>query len=420
MLFRSSPGVVDLIVGGCWLGGVLAVFQSVGLVLRECYVQAQRRFIERTVFSKTRDAWSPSTDSSDDEKSADDTKRSSWLPWKRRSSDEDADESLDPESDDDSDAEESLPDEKTNRSKSIEQDDEYAAPPGRLLGIFPHRKERNEDLGDQTPDRIDEEIVVDQGLTKKPGWFQWKRTKQPKVKAPAASTKSSETVSPNTAKTTPLPSTSPKPSKKPWLPSFGRKSIETSETASNGVNGETEDKKSIASTSTQKVKQQTDSETTTPKKKWFAFGTKKPKSATTDDKDSSNRVEAFEVLDEIQSEKPKLLKRIRGLFDGLTFRPPKQSDSNSSADSEKTNASSVSNSTNAGKGTPTNSGTTQQASQSKPGPLSGFQAGANTSKANPVSQADEEDSGDDGNDYRHLSKAERKRMRRQQNDRGAA
>ena len=42
-----SPASIDLVVGGCWLGGILAVFQAAGIYLRQTYIQAQKRFLQR-------------------------------------------------------------------------------------------------------------------------------------------------------------------------------------------------------------------------------------------------------------------------------------------------------------------------------------------------------------------------------------
>lgn len=47
-----SAAQQGLIVGGCWLGGILSVFLAAGSYLRQIYAQAQRRFIERERLSR--------------------------------------------------------------------------------------------------------------------------------------------------------------------------------------------------------------------------------------------------------------------------------------------------------------------------------------------------------------------------------
>lgn len=42
-----SPASTDMIVGGCWLGGILAVWLSAGIYLRHVYLHAHRRFLTR-------------------------------------------------------------------------------------------------------------------------------------------------------------------------------------------------------------------------------------------------------------------------------------------------------------------------------------------------------------------------------------
>jgi hypothetical protein len=49
--------LTDLIVGGAWLGGIIAVFLSAGIYLRHIYIEAQRRFIVRNRLIKKRSGW---------------------------------------------------------------------------------------------------------------------------------------------------------------------------------------------------------------------------------------------------------------------------------------------------------------------------------------------------------------------------
>ncbi len=97
----------DMVVGGAWLGGILSVFLAGGIYLRHIYIQAQKRFILRNGMLATGQAWklprfarrgrseSDQTDESDESVSqAKSTKTDvhpepreprSWLPWKRPS-----------------------------------------------------------------------------------------------------------------------------------------------------------------------------------------------------------------------------------------------------------------------------------------------------------------------------------------------
>ncbi len=52
-----SQPLTDLIVGGTWLGGILAVFLSAGIYLRHIYIEAQRRFIMRNRLISKRSGW---------------------------------------------------------------------------------------------------------------------------------------------------------------------------------------------------------------------------------------------------------------------------------------------------------------------------------------------------------------------------
>ncbi|HUP77202.1 MAG TPA: hypothetical protein VM260_01485, partial [Pirellula sp.] len=42
-----SAATIDLVVGGCLLGGILSVFQASGIYLRQTYIHAQKRFLMR-------------------------------------------------------------------------------------------------------------------------------------------------------------------------------------------------------------------------------------------------------------------------------------------------------------------------------------------------------------------------------------
>lgn len=426
-----SPGVIDLIVGGCWLGGVLAVFQAVGLVLRLCYMQAQRRFLERTVLSKPKLDWadtdsdsvssedaqddSDQSRSTSDEKKKSQDEKKSWLPWRRNRDQEDSDDQA------------GLAD-KPNGKKELKEPKK----PMRLFGLFPHRVERNEQLNGIEPVRVDDQVVVDQGLTKKPGWFTRRSSQTPqetqaRSSAPASRTSATGAATPQSAATqavakqAPFPSTTPKQTAESKSTELKANDQQPSEQSKRSWFGSVMRKKTSAvdeskTDSPKLVSKETktkDPETQEPavKKSWFAIGKEKSdvKSASTTPIESTKakaieRVEAFEILDEAPPKSGKLAKRLFGWLDGLRFKPPK--DAGDSTKSKSTSSASAN---------PTSS----NPSSSKP--TSSSNASGNSTKGQQVQgDQDEEESDEDYSDYRNLSKAERKRLRRQQNDRGAA
>jgi Rieske Fe-S protein len=94
-------------------------------------------------------------------------------------------------------------------------------------------------------------------------------------------------------------------------------------------------------------------------------------------------------------------------MEGLKFKPPK--DAGASTNTKSTSGS-TSNPAASKSSNPSASGTSTASPSSN-----------DTNKSQPVpSEYEEEGSDEDYNDYRNLSKSERKKMRRQQNDRGAA
>lgn len=413
-----APGTIDLIVGGLWLGGVLAIFQSVGLVLRQCYLQAQRRFIERAVLTKSKFDWADppieqdgSVGSKHVPSNQDDTaEKKSWIPWRRNRSEDQED----AEDQDDQAA-----------KKSIDPVEQTPKKPMRLFGLFPHRSERNEQLDGIEPDRIDEQVQTDEGLTKKPNWFA--RRKSADVPTPPKQSKSTPTASDETAD----PKSAEK-SKRAWLGTLARKTNTTT------------DKTTDKTTNTPAPANQTQEapEETAVKKSWFSLGRKQqptnsdsqatPSKSTASTKASTpvpakatvappakpptvapakaaepERVESFEVLDELPPKSAKLTKRLFGWMDGLRFKPPK--DSGATQDTKSTSGS-------------TSSPAASKSSKSSASGTSAASPSSNdTNKSQPVpNEYEEEGSDEDYNDYRNLSKSERKKMRRQQNDRGAA
>jgi hypothetical protein len=429
-----SLGSIDLLVGACWLGGVLAVFQSVGLTLRHCYMQAQYRFIERIAFTKASNkGWEKSAE---DEFESQEAKQSetgelvgqstkkSWLPWKRKQ----------------------VPSEDTETDQELESKVDADVPPKRpmrLFGFIPHRVERNEQPIEE-PLRIDDALVVDQGLTKKPGWFQRRTSTGPEAQGvpSAVVQKSTEPVkSPSPAKTTASASKAGSATatesasnvvepakKKSWLPSFGKRAVGTKDgelvagavdaalTSKSvpGVASKPTDAKSVAAKSDPSLNEASKNQAEAievPKRSWFKNGWN-PLRRSAAVADTSNRVESFEILEE-QGQGPKankLVGRIRGLFDGLKLKPPK--DSAGGIQGKGTAGGATSGSAPANAASPKSSvsspnmGTTSGASQ---GSQQASQQGA---VREDIEDEDEEEFGN----QRPLSKAERKKLRRQGRD----
>jgi hypothetical protein len=183
-----NTATVDLIVGSCWLGGILLVFQATGVYLRQTYIAAQKRFLERNGMNlqpirfKAPQLKLPfqrkKNDSDENEQSTSDRKsrkdkldetpaKQGWkMPWGRRSNDiSQDDEDVDP-----SENRSTSTKAKMKLEPSENQETRSVKPKSRLFGLIPNRSEQNERLEEQ-PIRIDEGPEVDNGLTKKPGWF---------------------------------------------------------------------------------------------------------------------------------------------------------------------------------------------------------------------------------------------------------
>ncbi len=206
-----TPATIDLVVGACSLGGILAVFQAAGIYLRQTYIHAQKRFLVRNGANLAPIQWKVpklslrrqrSDDPYDQElvETGIKSKKSRWkMPWTGRkyiaqdTSDRDVDskrssrqetsaniaKQRDPSArvaesngaranDRTSDRNTERPIEKT----SVRNEESVVSnkPKGRLFGFIPNRKEQNERL-DADPIREDDGPMEDRGLTKKRGWF---------------------------------------------------------------------------------------------------------------------------------------------------------------------------------------------------------------------------------------------------------
>lgn len=446
-----SPGTIDLIVGACWLGGVLAVFQAAGLYLRQCYLQAQKRFLERTALAKQSgfampklpwkrsadpDARGESNDSDEDVLGT--IPKRSWLPWRNRSAD---DEDLEDEYDEDgegTDASRRKAASTTTKSSPTKSAalDAFGEPkkPMRLFGFIPHRSERNEQIDDVADGELlreDDGGPVDVGLTKKSSWFGRKvpastdaeseapsPKKQSIEKQPAAKKPSTQVPSDSDAD---APDTETR-EKRRWLAKFWKsKTAELANDADTDVSSPKPSsskpiaaKASLPEPAALKSKSVVDDdEDAAPKKSWFPFGRAKSDPSDPNKGDdlaaSKPRKEPKEPKapkEPGQQRVKKLVGRITSWLDGLKLKPPVDESTESiSMGSDATAAS------RAGASGP------KPIDSSRP--LPGTQSGS-TSQSSSSGSSDTNDDDENSDDYRYMSKAERKRLRRQQNDRGAA
>jgi len=400
-LLKTSwdPATVDLIVGSCWLGGILLVFQAAGIYLRQTYIAAQKRFIERNgmnlqpirfqapqfklPFQRKKKDQDENEESTTDRKSpkddlAETPAKKGWkMPWGRRSDDIAHD-------DNDIDQSENRPPDTKPKSRSApaeNQETRTAKPKSRLFGLIPNRSEQNERLEEQ-PIRTDDGPEIDKGLTKKPGWFgiggnrpavERPAVERPTVERPTVERPTVErpTVERPTVKAS-------QKSKRGWLPQIGRSRTILEQDASETTQSSKQAEPSVA----KKAKDPSQ------KSSWLSFVSRKAKST-----DSEQPADPRVTKKQSESDQDKPIKRrLFGLLDGLRLKPPGEEDRQDPKPTTKSMSS---------------------------GPVP-----VKPSQALPSTQSNVEED-DDYDDFtsngRPLSKAERKRLKRmQQDDRRAA
>lgn len=462
-----SLGTIDIAVGACWLGGVLAVFQAAGLVLRHCYVQAQKRFLERAVLARSKSAFqlpgfgkasaSDADASTTEEDDREQTPKRSMMaamaqrvgwPWRSASDLDDASTFDDEEDADlvDDEAATAAPKSATNKTKSGEQPtSQRSAPeeprrPKRLFGLIPHRQERNEQLTGDEPLRTDDGGEVDEGLTKRPGWFGWKRSRETSTATeetqPAAKldSKSSSKAAASTASSTSDTAAEAAP-KRSWLPTFGRRTRNPDDALDNESDSTSDrspktkttaapDAKSSAPKSNPKSQDSSDADADAAptKRGWLSFGKRKPaaegddatatdtqktETAKTPKKDKSADAAASDTATKSGGWKA----RLAGWFEGLKLKPPVDT-REVPATPRKDAASQTANGKAAADSNP-----------SQPVPVGSNARPLPSTQSKPAANMPEDEDGDDedyGGNARPLSKAERKRLRRMQQDRDAA
>jgi hypothetical protein len=325
---------------------------------------------------------------------------------------------------------------RSSKSKSVpEADVRLDQEPKRskgLFGLIPNRQERNAQLAGEETLREDDGGEVDMGLTKKPGWFGFgSKAGKPQsmstaTQAPKTSSTDSNANAPSASKAT--DESEVKGGKKSWLPSFGRKgsvdestsdAIQAKQTkaASNAPSGGLKQgAKTVApkepSRSVNADASDIAEAESTPKRSWLTLG-KRRQEATDGSIENSKKTTKDKTSEGTVSEGKKGLgSRIAGWFDGLRLRPPVDRFEDKQGMTKQTvNTSNTS--------TKETDGTSQKPVPVSPNsssrPLPSTQSQSTNTNSNYSDQEDE-----DPSENRHLSKAERKRLRRMQQDRDAA
>ena len=402
-----SQATVDLVVGGSLLGGILAVFQASGIYLRQTYIHAQKRFLVRNGANLAPIQWRVPKLSLRRKKSVDEfgerdgasitASNSKWkMPWNRKRSERSGESDKDYQTKD-SDSHEShikgfKPRDTVDRDRSVDNrsdgvvqkprmatvnDAVSSKPKNRLFGFIPNRRELNEKLN-ADPISEDDGPVEDQGLTKKRGWFGIGGNRNVEanstVATPRPVAKPVNTIKPIAEAAT---KETPK-SNRGWVSKFSKSAQLKNASAESSVTKQSVPtiKPLIAKTNLDAAAK--DGE---PKKSWLSFASRKPK-------DPQNAKAVVKKTERAIAVEPAKSGR-RGLFgmlDGLKLKPP-------SDETLRPNSTPL----------------------AKPVPIKQGQQ-------IPSTQADsDEDDGDDDYSGRSMSKADRKKLRRQNlDDRRAA
>ncbi len=176
-----SKEYLDFVVGSLWLGGILLVFQSAAIYLRTTYIHAQKRFLQRSGCAVGPISWRlPSLkkssqnpqeegDESGDEPSVQEvgkSTKSGWLSrWSRNKNSTSRDE--EDEIYDEAKATKNL---SSRSASSMDVTPREERTPKKLFGLIPNRHLRNEQL-EYEPIGEDDNQPIDEGLTKTRGWF---------------------------------------------------------------------------------------------------------------------------------------------------------------------------------------------------------------------------------------------------------
>ena len=355
-----SQATIDLVVGGSLLGGILAVFQASGIYLRQTYIHAQKRFLVRNGANLAPIQWKVPKLSLRRNRRVDEfDERDTAQAAASKSKWKMPWNRKQLELVDELDRVIERP------QKSTAKETMSSDPKRRLFGFIPNRRELNEKLITD-PIGEDDGPIEDRGLTKKRGWFGIGGNKDVETNSTIAKPR---TAAKETTKTN-----------RGWVSKFSK-----SEQLKNASAESSTAKQTVPVTKPLVVKTNQDSAAkgAESKKSWMSFVSRKTK----DPQIAKPFVKKAEKT--IADAKAKSGRRgLFGLLDGLRLEPPSD---------ETLKPNSIS------------------SSSTKPVPIKQGQQ-------IPSTQADSDDEdGDDDYSGRSMSKAERKKLRRQNfDDRRAA
>jgi hypothetical protein len=405
---QMQPDSLRLLTGSLWLGGALAAFQAIAMYLRHTYIAAQKRFLSRSgvdlkpiQLKVPKLGWKRGNRTNDSREADDETthERKRWrdrLPWigqRDLSHDEDVLDSEDEEL-------ESKSPRSKNRAKDNDSGKNNATKEEpqvkKLFGVIPNRELANQNP-EFEPVAEDDGGDIDRGLTKKGGWFGLGGNKSAQP-------------------------TTPKESKK--------------ESVKQLIDHRDNDQK-------------TANESTEEKRRWL--WNRKQKAEKVDDRQSNQKVDDPETKTKQPWKKPNLSAAAKMLDPRAALRGWRNKSQNAEGETKETAKPSDKEKKSGFLGLRKKSNEAGEAKEAKPnkvkadkpvkekrswfGMFDGLKlkpptAGENAGEATPqpikpattsnVPRPSTESYQDDGSGEKHLSKAERKRLRQQQNERRAA
>jgi hypothetical protein len=390
-----SQAQTDMIVGGAWLGGILSVFVASGIYLRHIYIEAQRRFMMRNGMIREGKKW-----------------QMPKLSLRRKPKEEGLET-------------ERIVDEKTKRRQPAEQEREtesssseaaigkarrlprISLPNIKMPSLRFPKWHSDPKLGPDFSDVDADTRLRDQGfdapMPKKAGWFSKKSTLEKSVVEKSTAEQGKKTTSPVTNSTSSkfdVRSTTPHSSA---ARDSSADAPDFNEVASDKKRWWNVSRKGASPETTKASSQKpavTNSKTVKPKKSWGLLPRGKPVSTSSD---TSVKTPA---------DKParKVTKKWFGLLDGLKLKPPSESATSASNNSSgNNNKSQPISSSSKPIGPPSSS----SAARYDPIPPVKSSPPIQVNRTASVEADDEEDE-DQAN--RGMSRADRKRLRKQQQE----
>jgi len=380
-----SATTTDMVVGGTWLGGILAVFLAAGIYLRHTYIQAQKRFMLRNRMLSQGKGWK--------------------LPrFARRRRDEDElDKPLverEPSKASrkqvrDGDDDENRVVENARRDEGQSEARETTAKRSWLrLPRWKSDARLGDDYSDVSADRRKRDEGFEEPLSKKPGWFSKKKSPATEERTEDRSTmmrKTSSFQSDNQDRDDSSPDfEEEKPQRKSWWkrtakPKSSEAKSARSERAVKSKGSESSDQKRRWFQRSSKSTSEDPKPDAKPKikKAWGLLKTRSPDSNIPNASQTANSA----------AERPK--RKLFGFLDSLKLKPPADGKAKSSPTPLTV------------KRTPLPSSSVAQRNE----PPKNVQS---YTEPNPTQNADDDEYDDDST--RNLSKADRKRLRRQQQE----